>query len=717
MIDIEQVIANELNIKPWQANAAISLINEDNTIPFIARYRKEATGGLDDEILRKLNERLTYLQKLNERKRHILNSIEKQGKLTLDLENEINDVETLVELEDLYRPYKQKKTTRAAKAREKGLEKLALTIYDQKMDCSIDTEAQKYITDEVPTIEDAKQGANDIIADIISDKASFRRFIRDISIKKGKFIVESKNKEESSEYEMYYDYSENISDIPQHRILAINRGENENILKVKLEAPLKNIQYFLEDEVLINYSKTPEAMEYNKYTTEFIKKAIKDSYKRLIAPAIEREIRTILTDVAEDKSIKVFKKNLEQLLMQPPIRNKVVLGWDPAFRTGCKLAVIDEYGKVLDTSFVYPTQPQNKITETKDVVLKLIDQYNVDLIALGNGTASRESEKIIADIIKDTQVKYVIVNESGASVYSASNLAREEFPDYDVTERGAISIARRLQDPLAELVKIDPKSIGVGQYQHDMNAKKLDESLEGIVERSVNNVGVDLNTASVTLMEHVAGVSSKIAKNIVEYRQTHGLFVDRNQLLKVPGIGAKTFEQCAGFMRIYSPKNVLDTTCVHPESYDTTLALLSIYGYDLDDVRNGGVNIEVDDIEKMANELDVGEWTLRDIIDELRKPGRDPREKLDAPQLRSDVIDIEDLEEGMILEGVVRNVVDFGAFVDIGVHQDGLVHISELIEDKFVRHPMDIVNVGDIVEVRVLSVDIERSRISLSMIL
>lgn len=717
MIDIEQVIANELNIKPWQANAAISLINEDNTIPFIARYRKEATGGLDDEILRKLNERLTYLQKLNERKRHILNSIEKQGKLTLDLENEINDVETLVELEDLYRPYKQKKTTRAAKAREKGLEKLALTIYDQKMDCSIDTEAQKYITDEVPTIEDAKQGANDIIADIISDKASFRRFIRDISIKKGKFIVESKNKEESSEYEMYYDYSENISDIPQHRILAINRGENENILKVKLEAPLKNIQYFLEDEVLINYSKTPEAMEYNKYTTEFIKKAIKDSYKRLIAPAIEREIRTILTDVAEDKSIKVFKKNLEQLLMQPPIRNKVVLGWDPAFRTGCKLAVIDEYGKVLDTSVVYPTQPQNKITETKDVVLKLIDKYNVDLIALGNGTASRESEKIIVDIIKDTQVKYVIVNESGASVYSASNLAREEFPDYDVTERGAISIARRLQDPLAELVKIDPKSIGVGQYQHDMNAKKLDESLEGIVERSVNNVGVDLNTASATLMEHVAGVSSKIAKNIVEYRQTHGLFVDRNQLLKVPGIGAKTFEQCAGFMRIYSPKNVLDTTCVHPESYDTTLALLSIYGYDLDDVRNGGVNIEVDDIEKMANELDVGEWTLRDIIDELRKPGRDPREKLDAPQLRSDVIDIEDLEEGMILEGVVRNVVDFGAFVDIGVHQDGLVHISELIEDKFVRHPMDIVNVGDIVEVRVLSVDIERSRISLSMIL
>ncbi|RAP45484.1 MAG: RNA-binding transcriptional accessory protein [Methanosphaera sp. SHI1033] len=716
-MDIERTIARELNIKPWQANAAISLINEDNTIPFIARYRKEATGGLDDELLRQLNERLEYLQKLEERKQHILNNIEKQGKLTSDLEKEIENTTTLVELEDLYRPYKQKKTTRAGKAREKGLEPLALTILDQKMDHPIDEEAEKYLTDDVPTIEDAKKGANDIIADIISDKASFRRFIRDITIKKGKIVVEPKDKEKSSEYEMYYNYSENISDIVQHRILAINRGEKEKILRVKIEAPIKNIEFFLEDEVLINYSNVPEVLDYNKYTETFIKKAIKDSYKRLIAPAIEREIRTILTDVAEDKSIKVFKKNLEQLLMQPPIRGHTVLGWDPAFRTGCKLAVIDKYGKVLDTAVVYPTEPQNKVEETRIIVRDLINKYDIDLIALGNGTASRESEQIISDIIKGTDVKYVIVNEAGASVYSASDLARKEFPDYDVTERGAISIARRLEDPLAELVKIDPKSIGVGQYQHDMDPKKLDESLDGVIEKSVNNVGVDLNTASATLMEHVAGISSKIANNIVAYREEHGSFVDRNQLLKVPGIGAKTFEQCAGFMRIYEPKNVLDSTCVHPESYDTALSLLSLYGYNLEDVKNGGVTINVDDMKKISEELGVGEWTLADIIDELKKPGRDPREELDTPQLRTDVLDIEDLEEGMILEGVVRNVVDFGAFVDIGVHQDGLVHISELVENQYVRHPMDIVNVGDIVEVRVLSVDLERNRISLSMII
>ena len=526
MIDIERTIARELNIKPWQANAAISLINEDNTIPFIARYRKEATGGLDDELLRQLNERLEYLQKLEERKRHILNNIEKQGKLTSDLEKEIENTTTLVELEDLYRPYKQKKTTRAGKAREKGLEPLALTILDQKMDYSIDEEAEKYLTDDVPTIEDAKKGANDIIADIISDKASFRRFIRDITIKKGKIVVEPKDKEKSSEYEMYYNYSENISDIVQHRILAINRGEKEKILRVKIEAPIKNIEFFLEDEVLINYSNVPEVLDYNKYTETFIKKAIKDSYKRLIAPAIEREIRTILTDVAEDKSIKVFKKNLEQLLMQPPIRGHTVLGWDPAFRTGCKLAVIDKYGKVLDTAVVYPTEPQNKVEETRTIVRDLINKYDIDLIALGNGTASRESEQIISDIIKGTDVKYAIVNEAGASVYSASDLARKEFPDYDVTERGAISIARRLEDPIAELVKIDPKSIGVGQYQHDMDPKKLDESLDGVIEKSVNNVGVDLNTASATLMEHVAGISSKIANYIVAYREEHGSFVD-----------------------------------------------------------------------------------------------------------------------------------------------------------------------------------------------
>ncbi len=717
MMDIDRIIASELNIKPWQADAAITLINEDNSIPFIARYRKEATGGLSDELLRSLNERLSYLRKLDERKRQILNNIEKQGKLTLELEREIGEASTMVELEDLYRPYKQKKSTRATKAREKGLEKLAYTIYDQKLNHSIEKEAEKYLNDEVETVDEAKQGANDIIADIISDKAAFRRFIRDITIKKGKISITAKDENNKSEYEMYYDYSEDISDIVQHRILAINRGEKEKVLNVKIDAPLENIKYFLEDEILINFSSNPEKEEYNKYTTEFIREAIKDSYKRLIAPAIEREIRTILTDVAEDKSIKVFKKNLEQLLMQPPITGKTVLGWDPAFRTGCKLAVVDEYSKVLDTAVVYPTEPQKKIQETKEIVRDLIKKYNVDIIALGNGTASRESEQIIVDIIKNTDVKYVIVNEAGASVYSASDLAREEFPDYDVTERGAISIARRLQDPLSELVKIDPKSIGVGQYQHDMNPKKLDESLEGIVEKSVNNVGVDLNTASATLMQHVAGVSKKIANNIVAYREEHGSFVDRNQLLKVQGIGAKTFEQCAGFMRIYDSNNILDSTCVHPESYDTTLALLTVYGYDLFDVKNGGVSLEVEDVEKLSEELGVGQWTLKDIITELKKPGRDPREKLDAPQLRSDVLNIEDLEEGMILEGVVRNIVDFGAFVDIGVHQDGLVHISELSDTQFVKHPMDIVSVGDIVEVRVLSVDNEKNRISLSMIL
>lgn len=715
MIDIEKTIAYELNIKPWQADAAITLINEDNTIPFIARYRKEATGGLDDETLRTLNERLDYLNKLEDRKRQVLNNIEKQGKLTLELEKEIEAALTLVDLEDLYRPYKPKKQTRASKAREKGLEKLAFSIYDQKLDHSIDEEAEKYLNEQVTTIEEAKQGANDIIADIISDKAHYRRFIRDITIRKGSLKVEAKDKEQNSDYEMYYNYSENISDIVQHRILAINRGEKEGILKVKLDAPLDNIDFFLEDEIIINWSDNPNKIENNKYTTKFMKNAIKDSYKRLIAPAIEREIRTILTNVAEDKSIKVFKRNLEQLLMQPPIVNHTVLGWDPAFRTGCKLAVVDSYGNVLDTGVVYPTEPQKKVEETIEIVRDLIKKYKIDLISLGNGTASRESEKVISQIIKGTKVRYVIVNEAGASVYSASTLAQEEFPEYDVTIRGAISIARRLQDPLAELVKIDPKSIGVGQYQHDMDSKKLDESLDGVIEKSVNSVGVDLNTASATLMEHVAGISKRIANNIVEYREENGPFVDRNQLLKVPGIGAKTFEQCAGFMRIYEPKNVLDSTCVHPESYDVALALLTIYGYDLSDVKNGGVNIKVEDIKTLSKELAIDEWTLTDIINELKKPGRDPREDLDAPILRNDVIELTDLKEGMVLEGVVRNVVDFGAFVDIGVHQDGLVHISELSENKFVKHPLDIVSVGDIVEVKILDVDVQRQRISLTM--
>ncbi|MBE6493858.1 MAG: RNA-binding transcriptional accessory protein [Methanosphaera stadtmanae] len=717
MIDIEKTIAHELNIKPWQADAAITLINEDNTIPFIARYRKEATGGLNDETLRTLNERLNYLNKLEDRKRQILNNIEKQGKLTLELEQEIENTLTLVDLEDLYRPYKPKKQTRATKAREKGLEKLAFTIYDQKLDHSIDIEAEKYLNDQVKTIEEAKQGANDIIADMISDKARFRRFIRDITIRKGALRIEAKDKEQSSDYEMYYNYSEDISDIVQHRILAINRGEKEGILKVKLDAPLDNIEFFLEDEILINWSDDSGKIVNNKYTTKFIKDAIKDSYKRLIAPAIEREIRTILTNVAEDKSIKVFKKNLEQLLMQPPIVNHTVLGWDPAFRTGCKLAVVDSYGNVLDTGVVYPTEPQKKIDETVQIVRDLIKKYNIDLISLGNGTASRESEKVISQIIKGTNVRYVIVNEAGASVYSASPLGQDEFPEYDVTIRGAISIARRLQDPLAELVKIDPKSIGVGQYQHDMDSKKLDQSLDGVIEKSVNSVGVDVNTASATLMEHVAGISKRIANNIVEYREENGPFIDRNQLLKVPGIGAKTFEQCAGFMRIYESKNVLDSTCVHPESYDVALALLTIYGYDLSDVINGGVNIKVEDIKKLSAELAIDEWTLTDIIDELKKPGRDPREELDAPILRNDVLEISDLKEGMVLQGVIRNVVDFGAFVDIGVHQDGLVHISQLTDSQFVKHPLDIVSVGDIVDVKVLDVDESRERIGLSMII
>lgn len=717
MIDIEKTIAHELNIKPWQADAAITLINEDNTIPFIARYRKEATGGLNDETLRTLSERLNYLNKLEDRKRQVLNNIEKQGKLTLELEQEIENTLTLVDLEDLYRPYKPKKQTRATKAREKGLEKLAFTIYDQKLDHSIDIEAEKYLNDQVKTIEEAKQGANDIIADMISDKARFRRFIRDITIRKGALRIEAKDKEQNSDYEMYYNYSENISDIVQHRILAINRGEKEGILKVKLEAPLDNIKFFLEDEILINWSDDSNKIVNNRYTTKFIKNAINDSYKRLIAPAIEREIRTILTNVAEDKSIKVFKRNLEQLLMQPPIINHTVLGWDPAFRTGCKLAVVDSYGNVLDTGVVYPTEPQKKIDETVEIVRDLIRKYKIDLISLGNGTASRESEKVISQIIKGTNVRYVIVNEAGASVYSASPLGQDEFPEYDVTIRGAISIARRLQDPLAELVKIDPKSIGVGQYQHDMDSKKLDQSLDGVIEKSVNSVGVDVNTASATLMEHVAGISNRIANNIVEYREENGPFVDRNQLLKVPGIGAKTFEQCAGFMRIYEPKNVLDSTCVHPESYDVALALLTIYGYDLSDVRNGGVNIKVEDIKKLSEELAIDEWTLSDIIDELKKPGRDPREELDAPILRNDVLEISDLKEGMVLQGVVRNVVDFGAFVDIGVHQDGLVHISQLTDSKFVKHPLDIVSVGDIVDVKVLDVDESRERIGLSMII
>ncbi|MDO5851340.1 MAG: Tex family protein [Methanobacteriaceae archaeon] len=708
MIDIEEKLSQEFKISQWQINAAITLIQEENTIPFIARYRKEATGGLDDETLRDLNQRLDYLQKLEDRKRTVLNNIEKQEKLTPHLEKKIEETESILEVDDIYRPYKQQKQTRASKARKKGLEKLAYIIYDQKNNKPIIEIAKNYLTKEVPTIKEAIQGAEDIIAEMISDKAHYRKHIRNLTIKEGQINSEARDMKETTEYNMYYEYTENISDIVQHRVLAINRGEKEKKLRVKIITPKEDILSYLEYHII----KDPKKV---KDTTPLLKETIKDAYNRLIAPAIEREIRNILTDVAEDKSIKVFKKNLEQLLMQPPITNKVVLGWDPAYRTGCKLAVIDKLGNLLETAVVYPTKPQKRIEETKHIVRDLIRKYNVDIIALGNGTASRESEQIIIDIIKNTKVKYATVNESGASIYSASDLARKEFPNQDVTERGTISIARRLQDPLSELVKIDPQSIGVGQYQHDMDDKKLKESLDGVVEKAVNNVGVDLNTASASLLEHVAGITKKIATNIVEYRKENGAFVDRNQLLKVPQIGAKTFQQCAGFMRIYNPKNILDSTCVHPESYDTALALLTTYGYDLYDIRGSGIDIKVDDTEKLSSQLGIGEMTLQDIIMELRKPGRDPREDYPTPKLRNDVLDMEDLYEGMIVEGVVRNVLDFGAFVDIGVHQDGLVHKSELSDKKVVEHPLNIVNIGDIIKVKVLSVDFERERINLSM--
>ncbi|WP_297897636.1 Tex family protein [Methanobrevibacter sp.] len=730
---ITKTLAEELNIKPWQTEATIKLIDEGNTIPFIARYRKEATGSLDEEILRKFGERLGYLRNLEERKEQILNSIKEQGKLTEDLKIAIEKCETLVEVEDIYRPYKPKKRTRATIAKEKGLEGLANLILEQTTDVPISEIAKEYLSEEkeVFTIEEAIQGAKDIIAEIISDNADFRRSIRGITFKTGNLAIGAKDKENSSEYEMYYDYNEKLSNIAIHRILAINRGEKEKLLKVKIEAPVDDIIEYLNRHMLIDYSKDNFEKiepEYNEFTKDLIEESVSDSYKRLIAPSIEREIRASLTEIAEEKSVLVFSKNLEQLLMQGPIQNKVVLGWDPAFRTGCKLAVIDEFGKVLDTDVIYPTEPQNKVSESKKRVLELIREYNIDIIALGNGTASRESEQIIVDIIKGTNVHYVIVNEAGASVYSASKLATEEFPDFNVGERSAVSIARRLQDPLAELVKIDPKSIGVGQYQHDMNQKKLGESLKSVVEKAVNNVGVDLNTASVALLSYVSGVSSAVAKNIVKYREEEGIFKSRKELLKVAKLGPKAFEQCAGFLKVYGSDNLLDITTVHPESYKATEKLIKNLGYNLKDFKATIQNLKKihfdklnnlhgSDFKRLATDLDIGDITLRDIVSELKKPGRDPREEMPQPILRSDTLEIEDLEEGMILEGTVRNVVDFGAFVDIGVHQDGLVHISQLVENKFVNHPLDIVSVGDIVEVKVIDVDVERRRIQLSMII
>lgn len=717
-MDIIKKIAEELSVKTSQVDAAVKLIDEGCTIPFIARYRKEVTGALNDEQLRELDDRLKYLRNLEDRKTQVIASIEEQGKLTDELKEQMLKAETMVLVEDLYRPYKQKRRTRATIAREKGLEQLAEYIKGQDAKEDVLVEAEKYVSDEegkeVKSAKEAIAGALDIIAEQISDVADYRTYIRDITFKEGKLVAAAKDAEAESVYENYYDYNEAIASIPGHRILAINRGENEKFLTIKVEAPEERILRYLEKQIITND---------NEYTTPYLKECIADAYDRLIAPAIEREIRNTLTETAEDGAIKVFGKNLEQLLLQPPIAGKVVLGWDPGFRNGCKLAIVDATGKVLATKVVYPTEPFNKVEETKKIVADLIKKYNVNLISCGNGTASRESEQIISDMIKEYELKnvdYVITNEAGASVYSASKLATEEFPDFDVNQRSAVSIARRVQDPLAELVKIDPKSIGVGQYQHDMNQKKLSETLGGVVEDSVNKVGVDLNTASASLLEYISGISKAVAKNIIDYRETNGRFTNRKQLLKVAKLGPKAFEQCAGFMRISGGDNPLDATSVHPESYEAAKKLLEVMGYDIDSISSGeliGLKSKIEDMGRLADELGIGTITLEDIVKELEKPGRDPRDEMPKPILRKDVLDMKDLAPGMILKGTVRNVIDFGAFVDIGVHQDGLVHISQMSAERRVEHPLDIVSVGDIVDVRVIDVDVNKGRISLSMIL
>ena len=710
-MDIILALTEELKVEKWQVEAAVKLIDEGNTIPFISRYRKEATGALNDEVLRNLYERLNYLRNLEDKKTQVLASIEEQGKLTEELKKQILAAQTLVVVEDLYRPYRPKRRTRATIAKEKGLEPLANIILLQMTDKSLEEEAKAFLSEEkeVKTPQDAIAGAKDIVAESISDEADYRIRIRDMTVKKGRVVSAAKNPKESSVYEMYYEYEEPIAKVAGHRVLALNRGEKEKILTVKIEAPTEDIIRYLEKQVITRS---------NPNTTPVLRDVVEDSYSRLIGPAIEREIRNDMTEKAEDGAIKVFKKNLEQLLMQPPIVGQVVLGWDPAFRTGCKLAVVDPTGKVLDTVVVYPTAPTTpaKIAAAKETVKKLIRKYNITLISLGNGTASRESEQVIVEMLKEIteNVHYVITNEAGASVYSASKLATEEFPNFDVGQRSAASIARRLQDPLAELVKIDPKSIGVGQYQHDMNQKKLGEALSGVVEDCVNKVGVDLNTASVSLLEYVSGVSKAIAKNIVTYREENGRFEDRKQLLKVAKLGPKAFEQCAGFLRITGGKNPLDATSVHPESYEAAEKFLDSMGMKPADIFGGNAVYYVKDYKKMAEKLGVGEMTLRDIVKELTKPGRDPREEMPKPVLRTDVLDMKDLKEGMVLKGTVRNVIDFGAFVDIGVHQDGLVHISEMTE-RFIKHPLEAVSVGDVVDVKVLSVDLKKKRISLTM--
>ena len=709
-MNINHIIANELSVKLWQVDAAIKLIDEGNTIPFIARYRKPVTGELNDEQLRTLDERLKYLRNLEEKKKTVVDSITEQGKMTDEIMSKIAMAETIVAVDDIYRPFRPKRKTRATEAKAKGLEPLADIFLKQEKNKNPEEEAKAFVNEEkgVANVAEAIQGAKDIIAETVSDNDEFRKAIRNIVVKHGLIVSNTKNPEEKTPYENYYDYSEGVNKIPGHRILAINRGEKEKVLNVKIEMPEENIIASL-DKVIIKGESQFKPL---------LKEAIEDGFKRLIKPAIEREIRSQLTEKAEDGAITVFGQNLKQLLMQPPIAGRNVLGWDPAFRTGCKLAVVDNTGKVLYTTVIFPTAPQNKVAESKKIVLDIIKKYNVSLISLGNGTASRESEAVIVDIIKEcpTKVEYIIVNEAGASVYSASKLATEEFPNFDVGQRSATSMARRLQDPLAELVKIEPKAIGVGQYQHDMNQKKLDEALSNIVEDCVNNVGVDLNTTSAPLLEYVSGISKTIAKNIVEYREENGQFQSRKDLLSVAKLGPKAFEQCAGFMRIREGKEPLDYTSVHPESYSSAKKLLKKYGFTTKDILGGNIHLtdEIKDVKEVAKEIGTDPITLRDMIKELEKPGRDPREEMPKPVLKSDVLDFDDLKEGMELKGTVRNVIDFGAFVDIGVHQDGLVHISEM-SNKFIKHPLDVVSVGDVVDVRVLSVDKERKRIQLSM--
>ena len=714
-MDINQKITEELGVKLWQVEAAVKLIDEGNTIPFIARYRKEATGTLDDEQLRKLYERLVYLRNLEEKKEQVLASIEEQGKLTEELKKQILEAQTQVVVEDLYRPYRPKRRTRATIAKEKGLEPLSTLIMLQKTKESLEEVAKQYINEEkgVANVQEALEGARDIIAENISDEADYRSWIRKQTMQKGHITSSAKDEKAESVYENYYEFDEPVNRLAGYRTLALNRGEKEKFLTVKIEAPQEDILRYLEKKIIRGESLS---------TTQILKEAIEDSYKRLIAPAIEREIRGELTEKAEDGAIEVFGKNLEQLLMQPPIVGHTVLGWDPAFRTGCKLAVVDPTGKVVDTTVIYPTAPTTpqKIQAAKDTLKKLIAKYNISLISVGNGTASRESEMIIVDLLKEIpqKVQYIIVNEAGASVYSASKLATEEFPNFDVGQRSAASIARRLQDPLAELVKIDPKSIGVGQYQHDMNQKKLNDTLSGVVESCVNRVGVDLNTASAPLLSYISGITSAIAKNIVAYREEQGRFETRKQLLKVAKLGPKAFEQCAGFLRIQNGKNPLDTTSVHPESYEAAEKLLKKQGFTTEDICAGklaGLSLTIKDYKKLAEELEIGEITLRDIVKELEKPGRDPRDEMPKPILRTDVLEMKDLKEGMILKGTVRNVIDFGAFVDIGVHQDGLVHISQMTNKKFIKHPLEVVSVGDIVDVKVMSVDLKKKRIQLTM--